>query len=74
MTKLTKEYLQGDTEWNVIIANTLIVLVLVAAAVYIQVTYNKEPITYDCGIAEISPDVPLAVKEECRELIKQGMI
>jgi hypothetical protein len=25
---------------------------------------------YDCGIAEISPDVPVAVKDECRKLRK----
>lgn len=25
-------------------------------------------VTYDCRIAEISPDVPTAVKEKCRRL------
>lgn len=25
-------------------------------------------VKYDCRIAEISPDIPLAVKEQCRKL------
>ena len=36
--------------------------------------YNSAPTTYDCSIVEISPDIPLEVKEECRELIKEQMI
>jgi hypothetical protein len=33
----------------------------------------QNPQKYDCSIAEISPDVPLKVKEECRKfrMIKQ---
>jgi len=26
--------------------------------------------TYDCRIAEISPDIPIAVKNECRKIMK----
>ncbi len=26
--------------------------------------------TYDCRIAEISPDIPIAVKNECRKVAK----
>ena len=28
-------------------------------------------VKYDCGIAEISPDYPVAVKEACRKRISQ---
>lgn len=27
-------------------------------------------VTYDCRLAEISPDYPLIVKEQCRKLLK----
>ena len=29
--------------------------------------------TYDCRIAEISPDIPIAVKNECRKIMKQSL-
>jgi hypothetical protein len=29
-------------------------------------------VRYDCSIAEISPDYPVAVKEGCRKLIARG--
>ena len=32
---------------------------------------NVVVIQYDCKIAEISPDYPVAVKEECRKRSKQ---
>jgi hypothetical protein len=31
-------------------------------------------VLYDCRLAEISPDYPLEVKTECRELLRAGMI
>lgn len=30
-------------------------------------SYLPREVVYDCGIAEISPDVPVAVKEKCRQ-------
>ena len=57
-----------------VVINTLLVLVMIALAVYIQITYSKEPTVYNCDIAEISPDIPTEVKEECRKLTKAGMI
>jgi hypothetical protein len=33
-------------------------------------SYLPREVRYDCGIAEISPDVPVAVKEQCRKLRK----
>lgn len=32
------------------------------------VTDKHERIVYDCSMAEISPDIPLDVKQECRKL------
>jgi len=32
---------------------------------------NDNMMKYDCRIAEISPDVPVTVKEECRKLRSQ---
>ena len=29
-------------------------------------------IRYDCSIAEISPDIPVAVREECRKKLKES--
>jgi len=44
---------------------------LTAFCVCIYILYNigfpKEAV-YNCSIAEISPDIPLKVKEECRKL------
>lgn len=34
---------------------------------FFQPTYKEIIVTYDCRIAEISPDVPSKVKEECRK-------
>lgn len=31
-------------------------------------SYLPQEATYNCSIAEISPDVPVKVKEECRKL------
>ena len=29
---------------------------------------KPDPVRYDCGISEISPDVPLKAKQQCRRL------
>lgn len=45
----------------------------VACALWLFVLYNTdmpEYRVYDCGMAEWHPDVPPAVKEECRQLRK----
>jgi len=39
------------------------------AAMFFQPRYPT--IKYDCRIAEISPDVPPKVKEECRKLMSK---
>ena len=45
------------------------VVVASIAAMFFQPRYPT--IKYDCRIAEISPDVPLKVKEECRKLMSK---
>jgi hypothetical protein len=37
----------------------------------INATLGQSPIVYDCSMAEISPDIPVKVKEECRKLRSQ---
>jgi hypothetical protein len=49
---------------------TLFFLVVASiAAMFFQPRYPT--IKYDCRIAEISPDVPPKVKEECRKLMSK---
>lgn len=40
----------------------------------IILAFGGEEKTYNCELAEISPDYPAEVKEECRELKKAGML
>lgn len=42
----------------------LIAVILSIACMFIQPDYRE--VFYDCRVAEISPDVPPKVKEECR--------
>lgn len=47
----------------------LYVLALIIMAGLIALPHrDKTEVAYDCRIAEISPDVPPKVKEECRKL------
>jgi hypothetical protein len=49
---------------------TLFFLVVASiAAMFFQPRYPT--IKYDCRVAEISPDVPPKVKEECRKLMSK---
>lgn len=41
---------------------------LVVCIAYVDEFYRPEVKIYDCSIAEISPDFPPEVKEECRKL------
>lgn len=41
-------------------------------AIYWNYTHPHMTVKYDCSIAEISPDYPLAVKEGCRKLRAQN--
>ena len=50
----------------------LYVLALIIMALLITLPYwNKADKVYDCGLAEISPDYPREVVEECREMRRE---
>jgi hypothetical protein len=45
-----------------------IAVILVFAIAIMFMPKKGDVITYNCSIAEISPDIPLEVKEQCRKL------
>ncbi len=45
-----------------------VAVVLVGSIIFLLATPPQRVKVYDCSIAEISPDYPLEVKEECRKL------
>jgi hypothetical protein len=48
----------------------LIILSMLALGfgLYMAITHPHITVRYDCSIAEISPDIPVQVKEACRKL------
>jgi hypothetical protein len=53
----------------------VVVLILIASFLYAEIVYDHEhTVTYDCGMAEWHPDIPNAVKEECRKIRAGKMI
>jgi len=53
-----------------IVEYIFVAIVLIGSIVFLFLApSNKEGVkAYDCSIAEISPDYPIAVKEECRKM------
>jgi hypothetical protein len=49
----------------------ILLVVLFASIVAEFIQPNHVVVAYDCGIAEISPDVPVAVKEQCRRKMEK---
>ena len=54
----------------------ILLLLAVIASIAVQFYHpltapERTKIFYDCRIAEISPDVPPKVKEECRKLMEK---
>ena len=47
-----------------------VLCVMVYVMLFTDISDNRVRV-YDCSLAEISPDYPLEVKEECRNLRKQ---
>ena len=43
-------------------------------AIYWNYTHPQVVVKYDCSIAEISPDYPIAVKEGCRKLRAENIL
>ena len=50
------------------VAALLILAVFMWTGMFIMVSKFPQKKTYDCSIAEISPDMPLETKMECRKL------
>jgi len=46
---------------------TFAVLLTILALAFWPADVRHVTVKYDCGIAEISPDYPVAVKEQCRK-------
>ena len=51
--------------WSAFIA---LVVTMVGMVYLISTTLPHQPVYYNCAWAEISPDIPLKVKDECRKL------
>jgi hypothetical protein len=56
----------------------IIILIVAACALAFAIYWNLENprivVKYDCSIAEISPDYPIAVKEGCRKLRAENIL
>jgi uroporphyrinogen-III synthase len=53
-----------------------LVVILLIASIAVQCFHpltadQRAKIFYDCRLAEISPDIPQKVKEECRKLMQK---
>ena len=44
------------------------VILLVSIVILANANWNDKTVVYDCSLAEISPDYPQEVKNECRRL------
>jgi hypothetical protein len=56
----------------------IIILIVASCALAFAIYWNLEHprivVKYDCSIAEISPDYPIAVKEGCRKLRAENIL
>ena len=49
-------------------AALLLCLLALGFGIWLVINNPKVTVTYNCSIAEISPDIPIPVKEKCRQL------
>jgi len=47
--------------------SVIVIIFLILPIVFLIIVPKPEGITYDCRLAEISPDYPIEVKNECRK-------
>ena len=53
----------------------VVVLIMLSMFLYVNVISDREhTVVYDCGMAEWHPDIPKAVKDECRRIRAGKMI
>ena len=50
---------------------SVLVSILIASVAYMFYFSADTEVLYDCRLAEISPDYPQAVRDECREMMKE---
>ena len=70
LPKAKSEYeeMNSPFENSISIAAILILVVTMWVGLFIVATNLPNKVTYDCSIAEISPDIPIEVKQECRKV------
>ena len=56
------------------IALVIVGLLIVIPIVLLPFSKKGDVIRYDCSIAEISPDFPIEVKEQCRKLRAENIL
>ena len=74
-TVMRKLFYTTSSVVSYVLTNTVLLtalLLFVYFALY-QETTRHDKYGYPCEIAEISPDVPIPVKEECRKLRAKGI-
>ena len=59
---------QSLSNFLYITAFITLVVVMWGGMFFIVTHIPQSPVKYDCSIAEISPDVPIEVKVQCRKL------
>jgi hypothetical protein len=59
--------------YDVIIALICALIACVYTVWYVN-THSRITVKYDCSIAEISPDFPVEVKEQCRKLRAENIL
>ena len=47
--------------------SVIVIIFLIIPIVFLIIVPKPEGVTYDCRLAEISPDYPIEVKNECRK-------
>jgi len=52
--------------------SVIVIIFLILPIVFLIIVPKPEGITYDCRLAEISPDYPIEVKNECRKRMSIG--
>ena len=50
--------------------SVIVIIFLIIPIVFLIIVPKPEGVTYDCRLAEISPDYPIEVKNECRKRMR----
>lgn len=58
--------LSDDTKFAI-----LLLVVMVSLIMTVWQPKHEVAVFYDCRVAEISPDIPLKVKEQCRHVMEK---